>query len=300
MRGLRVEPPVHILVDLGHDDPGVDAVRAHEDGDALRKLVKGDVGGDRAEHEGGGEIEKRDRDDPSHDPEQPNRPPALPRKPAASRPCASGARGRQPEPMKAHLTQMFQAGIAACHPRRVLPPHLPDADGRSCWRSARRRRRWRRSPTRIMARSPVWRWSPHGTTAGSIVELFMPGTPFRTKRVSRRRNACSISPGGRAPTIPPRPAERRRLRPRLRACRGPDAGAKAGHHPALLRSGAAIGELNCVRRHLSRIKGGRLRATLTLAISDTVGGRPEDIGSGPTVADPTTSRTRGRSSTATA
>jgi len=29
--------------------------------------------------------------------------------------------------MRAHLTQMFQAGIAACHPRRVLPPHLPDA-----------------------------------------------------------------------------------------------------------------------------------------------------------------------------
>ena len=57
---------------------------------------------------------------------------------------------------------------------------------------------------------------------------------------------------------------------------------------ALLRSGAAIGEINCVRRHLSRIKGGRLRATLTLAIADTVGGRPEDIGSGPTVADPTT------------
>ena len=39
---------------------------------------------------------------------------------------------------------------------------------------------------------------------------------------------------------------------------------------------------------LSGIKGGRLRATLTLAIADAVGDRPEDIGSGPTVADPTT------------
>lgn len=62
---------------------------------------------------------------------------------------------------------------------------------------------------------------------------------------------------------------------------------------ALLRSGAPIGEVNTVRRHLSRIKGGRLaRASLparlaTLAMSDVVGDRPEDIGSGPTVADPT-------------
>ncbi|HKR24046.1 MAG TPA: DUF4147 domain-containing protein, partial [Allosphingosinicella sp.] len=57
---------------------------------------------------------------------------------------------------------------------------------------------------------------------------------------------------------------------------------------ALLRSGAPIGEVNCVRRHLSRIKGGRLHADLTLAISDVANDRPEDIGSGPTVADPTT------------
>jgi len=63
---------------------------------------------------------------------------------------------------------------------------------------------------------------------------------------------------------------------------------------ALLRSGAAIGEINCVRRHLSGIKGGRLAAVahpariLTLAISDVVGDRPEDIGSGPTAPDPTT------------
>jgi hydroxypyruvate reductase len=62
---------------------------------------------------------------------------------------------------------------------------------------------------------------------------------------------------------------------------------------ALLRSGAAVSEINCVRRHLSDLKGGRLaRAAqparvVTLAISDVVGGRPEDIGSGPTAPDPT-------------
>jgi len=63
---------------------------------------------------------------------------------------------------------------------------------------------------------------------------------------------------------------------------------------ALLASGATIGEMNCVRRHLSAIKGGRLAAAchparvLTLLLSDVPGDRPPDIASGPTVADETT------------
>jgi hydroxypyruvate reductase len=63
---------------------------------------------------------------------------------------------------------------------------------------------------------------------------------------------------------------------------------------ALLRSGAHIGEINCVRKHLSRIKGGRLARhayparLLTIAISDVPGDDPSAIGSGPTVPDPTT------------
>ena len=62
----------------------------------------------------------------------------------------------------------------------------------------------------------------------------------------------------------------------------------------LLRSGATIREINCVRRHLSGVKGGRLGAAchparvVTLAISDVPGDDPVDIASGPTVADPTT------------
>ena len=63
---------------------------------------------------------------------------------------------------------------------------------------------------------------------------------------------------------------------------------------ALLRSGATIGEMNCVRRHLSAIKGGRLAAAchpakvVTLLISDVPGDDPINIASGPTVPDPTT------------
>ncbi len=63
---------------------------------------------------------------------------------------------------------------------------------------------------------------------------------------------------------------------------------------ALLRSGAHIGEINTVRKHLSRIKGGRLARhahpaqLVTVAISDVPGDDPAVIGSGPTVPDPST------------
>lgn len=80
----------------------------------------------------------------------------------------------------------------------------------------------------------------------------------------------------------------------------PAAGVSLGDKQALTRrlltSGAPIHAINAVRRHLSRIKGGRLAlaaapaAVVTLAISDVAGDAPETIGSGPTTADPTTSQ----------
>ena len=69
---------------------------------------------------------------------------------------------------------------------------------------------------------------------------------------------------------------------------------KQAINKALLKSGAAIDEMNCVRKHLSAIKGGRLAAlcapaqVVTLLISDVPGDSPEVIGSGPTVPDSTT------------
>ena len=69
---------------------------------------------------------------------------------------------------------------------------------------------------------------------------------------------------------------------------------KQAINKALLKSGAAIGEMNCVRKHLSAIKGGRLAAmcaparVVTLLISDVPGDAPEVIASGPTVADAST------------
>jgi glycerate 2-kinase len=69
---------------------------------------------------------------------------------------------------------------------------------------------------------------------------------------------------------------------------------KRAVNKALLKSGAPIGEMNCVRKHLSAIKGGRLAATtfparvVTLVISDVPGDDLAAVASGPTVADPTT------------
>ena len=91
---------------------------------------------------------------------------------------------------------------------------------------------------------------------------------------------CLISGGGSA--LMPLPAQGLTLDMKQQVSR------------ALLASGATISEMNCVRRHLSAIKGGRLGAAcfpaqvLTLLISDVPGDRPVDIASGPTVADPTT------------
>ncbi len=69
---------------------------------------------------------------------------------------------------------------------------------------------------------------------------------------------------------------------------------KQAVNKALLRSGAAIDEMNCLRKHLSAIKGGRLAAAaaparvVSLLISDVPGDDPAVIASGPTVPDPTT------------
>jgi glycerate 2-kinase len=91
---------------------------------------------------------------------------------------------------------------------------------------------------------------------------------------------CLISGGGSALLAAPTP--------------GLTLAEKQAVNRALLKSGANISEMNCVRRHLSALKGGRLAAAchpakvVTLLISDVPGDDPIDIASGPTVPDPTT------------
>lgn len=91
---------------------------------------------------------------------------------------------------------------------------------------------------------------------------------------------CLISGGGSALLAAPAP--------------GLSLADKQAMNRALLKSGATITEMNCVRKHLSSIKGGRLAAAcaparvVTLLISDVPGDDPSVIASGPTVADPST------------
>ena len=91
---------------------------------------------------------------------------------------------------------------------------------------------------------------------------------------------CLLSGGGSA--LLPAPAEGVTLTEKLAVTQ------------LLHRAGATIDEMNCVRKHLSRVKGGQLAAAfrgrrlLSLIISDVVGDPPDVIASGPTAADPTT------------
>ena len=180
---------------------------------------------------------------------------------------------------------MFQAGIDACHPRKVLPAHLPDvgrplvlALGKAAGEMAKVAEAHYPDATGIAI-------VPHGVEARlERIALLHAGHPIpdaasvaaAERLLAARGDFVLVLLSGGASALACLPGE------------GLTLADKQALTAALLRLGAPISEINCVRRHVSRIKGGRLRADLTLAISDVVGDRPEDIGSGPTVADPTT------------
>lgn len=194
---------------------------------------------------------------------------------------------------------MFDAAIASAQPAVCIPPHLPEPPrGRLIVVGAGK-------ASAAMARVVEEHW--RGPLSGLVVTRYGYAVPCEhieiveaahpvpdaagmraaqriLERVGNLREddlvLCLISGGGSA--LMPLPAE------------GLTLGMKQDVSRALLASGATISEMNCVRRHLSAIKGGRLGAAcfpaqvLTLLISDVPGDRPVDIASGPTVADPTT------------
>jgi hydroxypyruvate reductase len=199
----------------------------------------------------------------------------------------------------AFLRTLFDAAIAAAQPARCVPPHLPPPpQGRLIVVGAGK-------ASAAMARAVEDHWQ--GPLTGLVVtrygyevacrhiEIVGAGHPVpdasgfaaagRMLDLVRGRSAddlvlALISGGGSA--LLPLPDA------------GLDLDDKQQVNRALLTCGATIGEINCVRRHLSAIKGGRLAAAchparvLTLLMSDVPGDRPLDIASGPTVADPTT------------
>ena len=200
------------------------------------------------------------------------------------------------------LRQMFEAAIASAQPALCLPPHLPTpvmlGKGRLVVIGA-----GKASAAMAHAVEDHWRGPLKGlvvTRYGynvpcqhiEIVEASHPVPDVAGLQAAQRMLAlvaglsaddlvlCLISGGGSS--LLPLPLA------------GLDLEDKQRINRALLASGATISEMNCVRRHLSAIKGGRLAAAcyparvLTLLISDVPGDDPMDIASGPTVADPTT------------
>lgn len=188
--------------------------------------------------------------------------------------------------MRHHLLRMFHAGIAACLPENVLPRHLPATPPRVILAVGK--------AAGEMARVAEARYPgvgglavvPHGWSAElARIALMHAGHPLPDEAsVAAAARLLALAGDGGALVLLSGGASALACLPG----EGLTLAGKQAITAALLRSGAPIGEINCVRRHMSRIKGGRLPATLALAISDVVGDRPEDIGSGPTVADPTT------------
>ena len=197
------------------------------------------------------------------------------------------------------LRRLFDAAIAAADPAKIVPRHLPRPPrGRTIVVGAGK-------ASAAMALAFERNWS--GELSGLVVTRYGHGAPCKRIEIieaahpvpDERGEAAArrildlvkgltqddlvlalISGGGSA--LLSAPAE------------GLSLADKQAVNRALLVSGASIDEMNCVRKHLSRIKGGRLAAAayparvFTLLISDVPGDDPAIVASGPTVADPTT------------
>lgn len=197
------------------------------------------------------------------------------------------------------LRRLFDAAVAACHPARVVAPALPARpDGRVIVVGAGK-------ASAAMAEAVEAAWGP--PLSGLVVTRYGHGAPTRFIEV--------VEAGHPLPDVAGIDAAKRALELVSRLTRedfvlallsgGGSALWSAPLPPltlaekqsitrALILSGAGIGEINCVRKHLSAIKGGRLAAAayparvLALAISDVAGDDPSVIASGPCCGDETT------------
>ncbi len=198
------------------------------------------------------------------------------------------------------LRAVFDAAVASADPRRVLAAHLPAPPrGRVVVVGAGK-------SAAVMAQAVETAW-PEVPLSGLVVTRYGHAVPTRRIEVVEAAHPVPdaageaaarrilglvqglrpedlvlalISGGGSALLALPAP--------------GVTLADKQAINRALLASGATIGEMNTVRKHLSAIKGGRLAASarpaplVTLAISDVPGDDPAVIASGPTVPDPST------------
>ena len=210
---------------------------------------------------------------------------------------------------RARLLALFDTAVAAAHPDVCLPAHLPappnggrliivGAGKAAAAMTAVAERHYRLLG--VLDRVSGFAMAPHGALEAlqgerpkelSVVSARHPtpdasGVEAAERTLALVRTATAddlvlVLLSGGASSLWPAPAA------------GLDLPAKMALTRGLLKSGADIYEMNTVRRHISRIKGGRLRKVtsarmLTLAISDVPGDDPATIGSGPTVPDATT------------
>jgi glycerate 2-kinase len=207
------------------------------------------------------------------------------------------------------LNALYEAAVSAAHPATCLPQHLPPltdggrliilAVGKAAAAMGLAAEAHYHS-LGVLHRIEGLVTPPHGYAAALgeplqrlyLLEARHPSPDAASQEAARRALDLAKSAGpqdlvlvllsGGASSLWAAPAA------------GLDLSAKTTLTRGLLKCGADIHEMNAVRRHLSRIKGGRLRQAaarariLTLAISDVPGDDPQTIGSGPTVADPST------------
>ena len=197
------------------------------------------------------------------------------------------------------LKRIFAAAVAAVDPLKILAPQLPPRpEGRVVVVGAGK-------AAAAMAKAVETAWE--GDIDGLVVTRYQHGLPCRSIEVVEAAHPVPDAQGQEAA---------RRILAKVQGLKSDDlvlclisGGASAllavpgpgltladkqAVNKALLKSGANIAEMNCVRKHLSAIKGGRLAAAahpakvVTLLISDVPGDEPSVIGSGPTIADPST------------
>lgn len=203
------------------------------------------------------------------------------------------------DPVK-FLNDMFHAGLAAADPLKIVPPHLPEKPkGRIIVVGAGK-------ASAAMAKAVEQTW-PDAAIEGLVVTRYGYGVPTDKIEIIEAAHpvpdeagakACErimemveglseddlvlalISGGGSALLTMPAPCLTREEKQEI--------------NKALLRSGAPIDKMNCVRKHLSAVKGGQLALAaapakvVTLIISDVPGDDPSVVASGPTLPDTST------------
>jgi glycerate 2-kinase len=203
------------------------------------------------------------------------------------------------------LESLFRTAVAAAHPSQCLPPNLPEPPSRgrlvvlaagkaagSMTEAAELHYLGRLVPDRLAGIAVTRHGYGRPTRHIPIVEAGHPVPDEAGLKGTERALALAEAAGGDdlVLVLLSGGASANWIAPAA----GITLAEKQAVTRALLRSGAAIGDMNTLRKHLSRIKGGRLARLaypaklVTLAISDVPGDDPSVIGSGPTVPDPTT------------